>query len=83
MRLASGGAEPSHEGSDGRGLKTMEVTMKVLTVIVRLRLFRREILRLCVLVSQHMPQNRTGRGLAPLAQRLLSWALTRGRAPPA
>lgn len=55
--------------------------MKVLTVIVRLRLFRREILRLYILVSQRMPQSRTGRH-APLAQRLLSWALARGRAPP-
>lgn len=55
--------------------------MKVLTVIVRLRLFRREILRLCVLVSQRMPRGRTG-PLAPFAQRLLSWALTQSRAPP-
>lgn len=81
MRLASGGAGPSHEGRDGRGPTTMEETMKVLTVIVRLRLFRREILRLYILVSQRMPQSRTGRH-APLAQRLLSWALARGRAPP-
>ncbi|WP_223291785.1 hypothetical protein [Defluviicoccus vanus] len=56
--------------------------MRILTVIVRLRLFRREILRLYILVSQRMPRGWTGR-LAPLAQRLLSWALTRGRAPPA
>lgn len=55
--------------------------MKVLTVIVRLHLFRREILRLYILVSQRMPRGRSGHH-APFAQRLLSWALTRGRAPP-
>ena len=55
--------------------------MKVLTVIVRLRLFRREILRLYILVSQRIPLSRSNRH-APFAQRLLSWALTRGRAPP-